>query len=731
MKRFRLIYQHDARQCGAACIAMLCRHYGKNIALSDIEKSCGAAKDGISMLAISNVATRLGFDNITARADIDSIPDGALPAILFWNQNHFVILYHIDKRKGRYHIADPAKGLVVYSKSEILLSWARNNSDQKGILMYLEPNENFYSLKSSSEDKTKTIEAIRFIIGYMSRYRKYMLHIIGGILIASVLQLIIPFLTQSIVDIGIRYNDIGFIWLVLLGEFLIIVGKMATDFVRRWILLHISMRINISLVSDFFIKLVKLPMSYFDSKITGDLQQRMEDHDRIQRFMTNQLINITFVLFSIIIFGVVLFIYNKLIFIVFICASILYSIWTVAFLKNRQQLDYDFFEKHATKHDLTYQFINSMQEIKLQNCEKRRRWEWEDTQADVYSIEMKLLRLQQIQEAGTIFINEIRNILITVISAMAVINGDMTLGAMLATQYVVGQLSAPVEQAMSFIYNAQDVKISLERINEIHSMDEENDLSHNIRTYGTDNLISFENVSFKYDIHSLRNTLSNITFSIPKNKITAIVGTSGSGKTTLLKLLLGYYKPFEGVVKLRGNNLNNYDLNWWRQKCGVVMQNGTIFYESIGRNIAVDDNDIDNEKLIEAARIANIHDDIMRLPNRYDTIIGKDGVGLSQGQKQRILIARAVYRNPDYIILDEATNSLDTKNERAIVDNLNNFYKDKTVVVVAHRLSTVRNADQIIVIEDGRILEIGNHETLIKNNNAYYKLIKNQLELGG
>lgn len=561
-------------------------------------------------------------------------------------------------------------------------------------------------------------------------YRKYFFQILLGLALGCVLQLIMPFLMQGIVDLGIRHRDVGLIWMILLGEMMIVTGRTATDFIRRWLLLHISMRINISIVSDFFIKLLKLPMSFFDTKLMGDLLQRIGDHSRVQNFLTGQVLNIVFTVLSFMIFGIVLFVYNKLIFCVFVAGSIIYGLWISSFLQRRKVLDYEIFEQQAINQNKTYQFITSMQEIKLQDCERRRRWEWEDTQADLFRIQMKSLKLQQTQEAGSIFINEVKNILITVFAATAVINGQITLGAMLAIQYIVGQLNSPVEQFMSFIYSLQDVRISLERINEIHKGENEETNENQAMAFGAEKSIKINGIDFKYDPHAVKKTLDGVSLFIPEGKVTAIVGASGSGKTTLIKLMLGYYPVMAGAISIAGRNINEYNLKWWRRHCGVVMQDGVIFSESIARNIAVDDGEIDMERLERAARIANIHDYVMGLPLRYNTNIGRDGVGLSQGQKQRILIARAVYKNPDFIFLDEATNALDAKNERAIVESLDEFYKGRTVVVVAHRLSTVRHADQIIVVDGGKIVETGTHTSLIERRGAYYNLVKNQIELG-
>ena len=633
----------------------------------------------------------------------------------------------------KFYVADPGKGLVTYSLNEFKQHWisTSSNGEDKGIAMFLETTPAFFTYNMECEENVKEKRSFRFLFGYVKKYRKYFGQIILGLVIGSLLLLVLPFLTQSIVDVGIKNQDIGFVWLILLGQLILTISRTAIDFIRRWLLLHISLRINISLVSDFFIKLLKLPMSFFDTKLMGDLMQRMNDHSRVNNFLTQQTLNITFAMLTFVVFSVVLFFYNKLVFVIFLLGSILYGAWMTLFLKRRKVLDYELFEQQAINNNKTYEFIISMQEIKLQDCEQRRRWEWEDTQADLFGVQMKSLKLQQTQEAGSIFINEVKNIIITVVAATAVIHGQMTLGMMLAVQYIIGQLNSPVEQLMNFFYSLQDVKISLERINEIHQMDDENG-KEGLKTSieNKDEGIDIKNIMFKYDPHTLHKTIDDVNIHIPQGKVTAIVGASGSGKTTLIRLMLGYYPVLEGQINIGNTDINTLNKKWWRRQCGVVMQDGIIFSESIARNIAVDDGDIDKERLLKAAEIACIKDYVMSLPLKFNTKIGRDGVGLSQGQKQRILIARAVYKNPDYIFLDEATNSLDANNERSIVENLDKFYKGKTVVIVAHRLSTVKNADQIVVIDHGKVVEIGNHESLTAKRGAYYNLVKNQLELG-
>ena len=638
-------------------------------------------------------------------------------------------MYRIKNGK-KFYIADPGKGLITYSLEEFKKNWLStiSNGKERGIVLFLQPTSVFYDRIDEPLENKRTFS---FLFGYIKQYKKYFGQIILGLFVGCILQLIFPFLTQSIVDVGITHKDVNFIWLVLLGQIMLTFSRAIIDFVRRWLLLHISMRINISLVSDFFIKLLKLPMSFFDTKLMGDLLQRMQDHSRVEKFLTNQMLSVMFSMLSFAILGIVLFIYDKLIFVVFLTGSMAYGVWVAFFLDKRRVLDYELFEKQAKNNNYTYQFITSMQEIKLQDCEQRRRWEWEDVQTELFMVQMKNLKLQQTQEAGSIFINETKNIIITVLSATAVINGNITLGMMLAIQYIIGQLNSPVDQLMNFLYSIQEVKIGLERINEIHMSQEEEDSCRTTTSLkDSKHSITLNDIVFKYDQHAIKNTINNVSFHIPEGKVTAIVGASGSGKTTLIKLMLGYYPIGNGNIKIGDNDIAEINLKWWRRQCGVVMQDGVIFSESIARNIAVDDGEIDKERLVKSAEIANIHNYILGLPLKYNTKIGRDGMGLSQGQKQRILIARAVYKDPQFIFLDEATNALDAKNEYAIVENLNEFYKGRTVVVVAHRLSTVKNADQIVVLDAGKVVEVGNHSTLIARKGVYYNLVKNQLELG-
>lgn len=713
MHSFPLTLQHDSMQCGIACLQMICKYFGRDYTLSALSKHCFATTEGVSLLGISEAADTLGLHTLSARATVDELAENPLPAILHWNQNHFVVLYKVKKGR-KFYISDPAKGRITYGYDEFIAHWASTLSYGRpaGIVMFFEMTPAFFEFKMDGMTDASERRSFRFLFGYIKKYRKYFLQIVIGLILGSGMQLVLPFLTQAIVDEGIKGKDLNIIWLILLGQLMLTASRTTIDFYRRWILLRIGMNINISLLSDFFVKLLKLPMSFFDTKLMGDLMQRMSDHSRVNNFLTQNCLNVTFSMLTFVVFSVVLFMYSKFVFCIFLLGSLGYGCWLLSFLRRRKVIDYELFEQQSTNNNRTYEFITSMQEIKLQDCERRKCKEWETVQHDLFRVQQKSLKLQQTQEAGSICINEIKNMVITVVAAASVIHGDITLGMMLAIQYIIGQLNSPVEQLMQFFYSLQDVKISLERINEIHLMKDENGkegLKKQVEDASEG--ITLRHVDFKYDPHAMYKTLDDINIHIPHGKVTAIVGASGSGKTTLIRLMLGYYPVSGGKLTIGGTDVNTLNKKWWRRQCGVVMQEGAIFSESIARNIAVDDNDVNQEQLYQAADLACIKDDIFYLPLRFNTKIGRDGMGLSQGQKQRILIARAIYKNPDYLFLDEATNSLDASNEYDIVTNLEKFYAGKTVVIVAHRLSTVRNADQIIVLKHGQVVEIGNHDS--------------------
>lgn len=735
----RHIQQRDTMDCGASCLAMIAAYYGWSPDRDWLRRICSLSRNGISLLGIGKASEQLGFASIGGRMSFETLSTRAvLPCIVHWKQNHFVVVYKVKRSwRGKYkvYVADPSSSSLTYTKEEFCQYWIsdRQNGEEYGIVLLLEPKELFYSLSQGIEN-VKVPSRLVFLWGYLKIHKRFFAQLILGLLLGAVLQLIFPFLTQAIVDTGVGGKDIDFVWLVLLAQMMLLFSRTVIDFIRSKILLHISTRINISLVSDFFIKLMKLPMKFFDTKLLGDLLQRVEDHRRVEQFLTSSSLSLIFSLFTFLVFGGVLASYDLGIFGVFLAGTLLYAGWIVLFLRKRRQLDYKYFEQAGLNRNVTYQLLNGMQEVKLQGCEQRKRWEWEDVQADMFRVNLQALNLQQIQTAGSITINEIKNIFITVLAATSVIQGSMTLGMMLAVQYIMGQLNSPVEQLIQFIYSWQDVSISLDRMNEIHAEANEENAERTQFTYAdnldTSRTISICELSFKYDIYSQVDILSDINLTIPNGKVTAIVGASGSGKTTLIKLLLGFYDPQNGNIKVGDIDLTTYNLEWWRSQCGVVMQEGYLFSDTIARNIAISDDDPDIERIRYAARVANIAEYIEALPLGYNTMIGQDGQGISQGQRQRILIARVVYKNPMFVFLDEATNALDANNERTITESLSSFYEGKTVVVVAHRLSTVRNADQIIVLDAGKVVEVGTHDELTELRGQYYHLVKNQLELG-
>lgn len=724
MTDVKVFRQQYAMQCGAACLYMITRSYGLNYGLSELESYCRPGKRGVSLLAISNAADKIGLLHSSRRLSIAQLKEHDGPAILYWNQNHFVV--YCGCRKDRHFvIADPGKGKYSIGWAELEERWANSQKDGicVGIAMLFDGVKDGVPRAKITSGGT-ALHLRRFV----ATYRNHLMVVALALLAVSVLQMILPFTTKIIVDKGIANKDLSLIWMVLAGELAIILGRTVSDFVRRWMMLHISVRVNVDLMSSYLTKLLKLPMSFFDIRLLGDLVQRTSDHYRVQSFLTEQTLNLVFTAINFIVFGVVLSLFNTYIFMVYMCATLVYGIWISIFFKRRKLIDYEYFEKNCVNENITYEFLTNLQETKLQGCGGRRRQQWENSQADLYHTRIKSLKLQQTQEVGSMFINELKNILITVISASSVIDGSMTFGDMIAVEYIVGQLNAPVAQFMSFVFSLQDVSMSLDRINEIHSREDENHGCLEILPKGGKVSVSVRNLSFRYDSGMSTDVIKKMTIDIPAGKTTAIVGLSGSGKSTLLKLLTGYYREYEGEILINGKELRDVDIDEWRDRCGVVMQESVLFSESIARNIAVSDGPADENRIVEAARTAGILDYIMSLPLKFNTVVGNSGKGLSQGQKQRLLIARAVYKNPDFLILDEATNSLDAYNENVIVNNLENFCKDRTVLIVAHRLSTIRNADCILVMENGNIVESGSHQKLLDLQGHYYNLVSKQLE---
>jgi ATP-binding cassette subfamily B protein len=714
--------------CGPSCLRMIAKHYGKNYSLQKLREKCSIGREGVSVLAISDAAEAIGFRTLGVKVPMDKLlSEMPLPCIAHWNQNHFVVVYKANEKTIR--VADPAFGLINYSRDEFAKGWLadKTTSNASGVLLLLEPSPIFYETEDTGGEKKSSFS---FLLSYLRPYRRLFGQLFLGLLLGSLLQLIFPFLTQSVVDVGINTRNINFIYLVLTGQLMLIFSRAAVDFIRRWILLHLSTRINVSIISDFLIKLMKLPIPFFSQKMIGDLLRRMEDHARIERFLSSSSLNIIFSFFNVIAFGAVLAIYSVPIFLVFFAGSAAYVVFVMLFMKQREVLDYKRFDQLSTNQTGVIQLIQGIQEIKLNNYEKLKRWEWERGQASLFKITMSSMRLQQYQEVGSLLINEVKNVTITFMAAQAVVNGSMTIGMMLASQYIVGQLTAPVNDFINFLREYQDAKISLERITEIHEVkNEESHIERLTLTAHTKGDLRIKSLSFQYDPYSPV-VLDNIALQIPHGKVTAIVGASGSGKTTLLKLLLKFYAPSSGSIILGDFDLKNMKSVEWRKKCGVVMQDGFIFSDSIMRNIALSDEEIDYDKLRNAVRVANIGEFIESLPLKHQTKLGDVGIGMSQGQKQRLLIARAVYKDPEYLFFDEATSALDANNERTIIKNLDEFFKNRTVVIIAHRLSTVKNADQIIVLDKGKIAETGNHVGLTASRGSYFELVKNQLELG-
>ncbi len=728
MKKFPFYKQADMKDCGPTCIKIIAKHYKKVIPIQVLRDMSETTRSGSSLLGISEAAENLGFRSLGVKLSLAKLKEAPLPCILHWNKNHYVVLYGI--KRGKYYVSDPAHGLLKYDEDEFLKLWIGKNSNEEteeGIALLLEATPRFY--EEDYEDKEVRLN-FSFIAKYVLRYKKFLVQLIIGLLAGSLLQLISPFLTKSVVDVGIENSDISFVYLILIAQLSLFIGRTAVEVIRSWILLHLSTRINISLVSDFLIKLMKLPIAFFDVRMTGDILQRLNDHKRIERILTTSSLNVLFSMFNLVIFGAVLAYFSLPIFIIFMIGSILYFIWIAIFLKKRRDLDYKRFSQMSEEQSKVIELINGMQEIKLHNAEKQKRWGWEYVQARLFNVSIEGLSLEQYQSVGSGFINEFKNILITVFSAKLVIDGAITLGEMLAITSIVGQLNSPISQLINFIRELQDARISLDRLGEIHAKEDE-ESPDSQRLYDLPKNVGFkiENLSFRY-IGSDQPVLKDLDLEIPANKTTAIVGVSGSGKTTLMKLLLKFYEPSDGIMKIGSSDLKNVSQRAWRDVCGAVMQEGYIFNDSIANNIAVGEDFVDKKKLEHAVDVANIKDFIESLPLSYNTKIGMEGVGLSTGQKQRLFIARAVYKNPDYLFFDEATSALDANNEKVIMEKLNVFFENRTAVVIAHRLSTVKNAHQIVVLDDGKIIEKGTHKELVALKGSYFHLVKNQLELG-
>ena len=741
--------------CGATCLRMTAKYYGKEFSNQFLRERSFITREGVSMLGISEAAESIGMRSCGVKLSVERLLEVSLPAILHWNQNHFVVLYSIEKSKSfllkrtfgsiggeeryKFLIADPAGSKYKLTESEFTKCWVstQEGDTKQGTALLLEPTPEFYTQSEEQESKDKKLS---FFFRYLKPFRPQIAQLILGMAVGSILALIMPFLTQSVVDYGIGNSNLSFVTLVLVAQLLMFATQMAVSFIQNWLSLHINVRISISLISDFLAKLMRLPIRFFDSKNIGDIMQRIDDNGRIQSFLTGSSISTVFSAFNFVVFAFILAYYNALLLLVFLVGNALYVLWITLFLRWRRRLDMARFTQASAEQSTLVQIVTGMQEIKLNNCERQQRWHWENIQVKLFNISVKGLALSQYQQLGALFFTQTTSLIVSFISARAVIVGDMTLGMMMSVSYIIGQLSAPISQAIGFIQSAQDAKISLERLGEVHNMEDEvpnhSEKIGEIPSKEYD--IVLENISFSYDGAMRDFVLEDMNLTIPRNKTTAIVGVSGSGKTTIVKLLLGFYQPQKGKILFQKDSLkdstetdlNDLNPHIWRQNTGAVLQDGFIFSDTIAKNIAVGEETIDKAKLKKAVQVANIEEFINSLPLKYNTKIGMEGSGTSQGQRQRLLIARAVYKNPEFLFFDEATNALDANNERVIMENLEHFFKEKTVIIVAHRLSTVKNADKIIVVDSGKIVEEGTHETLTAKRGTYYELVKNQLELG-
>ena len=734
-KKHPFYRQYDQKDCGPTCLRMISKFHGKSYDGDYLREIASQTGDGTTLGGLADAAEKIGFSSLALNVTYETLSEQIpLPCIAYWRQRHYVVVYEANKEK--LVIGDPAHGLITYTKADFIKGWIpekKPTDESEGVLLLFEPTPLFYEQSPLAPNGGTKKSLTGFIFRYFRPYKGYLTQLFIGLFVASMLQLALPFLTQQIVDTGINTRNIDFVSLILIAQLVLFISQSSIGIIRSWILLHTTSRVNLRMLSDFLMKLMNLPIAFFDSKTTGDILQRIRDHDRVQAFLSATTLDVLFSSFTLVIFGAILFYYNPLLFWVFLVGSALYMAWVLLFLSRRAKIDYLYFDQASGNQSSTIQLINGMQEIKLNGSEKRRRWEWEAIQARLFKLNIRSLALSQTQNEGGNFINQVKNIFISYIAARSVINGEITLGAMLSVQYIIGQMNVPINNFIIFIRSYQDAKLSIERLAENHNKTNEESKDDLLVTELPSNKsIRLENIDFRYGSSASALVLKNISLTIPQGKVTAIVGASGSGKTTLLKLLLKFYEAQNGNVHVGSTNLKNISYNFWRSQCGVVMQEGYIFADSIARNVSESDvnGSINRQKLANALHTANITEFVEALPSGLNTRIGSSGMGISGGQKQRILIARAVYKNPEFLFFDEATSALDTNNEAIIMRNLDEFFKGRTVVVVAHRLSTVKNADQIIVLNKGEIVESGTHSELVTKQGYYYSLVKNQLELG-
>lgn len=723
-RRFPSNRQLDCMDCGPTALKNVVEFYGANYSISLYRSLIYTNRAGCSLYDISRAANRLGFETLAVNIGMDLISEIPLPAIFHWDQRHFIVVYRVDK--NRIYVSDPAFGLISYSRDEFQQHWFTSNSiNQSGIALLLSLAK---KIEIITDPSPKSSSLRKFIQHYLNPHKAQFVKVLFSLIVGAILQLLLPILMQNVTDFGILGKNKSIIWLILLGQLSLTSGLLVFELFRSWTLLFVSSRINLFLITDFFIKLLSLPVGFFDSKITGDILQRINDHKRIENFITSSVVNLIFSIFTLLLYCCVLIIYSKEIFFVFIFGTIIYVTYVVLFMKKRESLDYKYFQLASENNTKIFELINSVQEIKLNNAENNKRWQIEILLLKVYRLRIQQTKLDQTQNIGARLINEGKNLIITIIAATYVIDGTMSMGNMIALMYITGQLNQPVLQLVGINKALQEARISLNRIDSIYSIksEEEKDVLYD-QIKDSENPLTFKNVYFQYNAN-MPFVLKDVSFSIPKNKTTAIVGGSGSGKSTLLKLILKFYLPTDGDILLGDIDFNTLNLENWRNNCGVVMQEGQLFNDSVAGNICLDTDKLDKNRLISCAKEANIFDFIESLPQGFDTKIGGDGLGISTGQKQRILIARAVYKKPSILIFDEATSSLDAENENKIVEYIYDAFPTVTKIIVAHRLNTIKNADNIIVLDNGKVVENGNHNELIAKNGYYYNLFNKQLK---
>ncbi|WP_337570706.1 peptidase domain-containing ABC transporter [Hallella sp.] len=734
LKPFPHYPQQESVDCGPSCLRMIAKYYGKVYSAEMLRKRCFISREGVSLLGISDAAESIGIRTVGVQISFEQLAnDALLPCILHWNQNHFVVCYEIDKHKhnGRLsykiHISDPATQRISLSREEFEKCWisSRNSQNEVGVALMLEPGPNFGKIK---DDYRTSSKGLSYFIKYLLPFKSLSIQLAFGLIAGCIIQFIFPFLSQAMVDKGINGKNLNLITLILIAQLSLFLAQLLIGYCRDWIMLHINTRIDINLISDFLTKIMNMPLHFFDTKRTGDIMQRIGDHSRIKSFLLGNSMNIIFSLFNFLVFMSILAYYNTTILGIFMIGNTFYLIWILSFMRYRRELDIKRFYQSSLEQNRLIQMIQGMQDIKLNNCETQKRWEWERIQMHLFNISLKGLKIGQIQKSGSVLFTQTTNIIISFIAAKSVVDGTMTLGMMISLTYIIGQISAPIGEFISFAKSLQDAKISLERLNEIQAQDdEEKDIQSKLSVLPNDHSIHISNLSYSYSGANRDYALSNINIDIPTHKVTAIVGESGCGKTTLLKIIQGFYLPNKGYVKIGDVNLNLINPHLWRKSTGSVMQESFIFSDTIANNIALSSGEIDIQRMINAAKIANISDFISSLPLGYNTRIGMEGNGISAGQRQRILLARAIYKNPEFLFFDEATNALDATNEHIIMENLKQCYEGKTVIISAHRLSTVRDADLIIVLHQGKVVERGTHFQLLKAHGYYYNLVQNQI----